>query len=372
MADFGIDVEKLEEEAEWQRWKCNIRLMLRYHGLLEIVDGVEKKPSPEETAISVTDWTRRDAQAQLIITTHIDMAIFKRLGTFESSCEAWQRLISIYEQSSKHRLDRFSEEFFTAKKDRGQDMMSYVSNMQRTFHDLRNEMMNQLKVDLPEQLLMLRIMSTLPEEYSAFRQIWEATSLEERSMDVLIEGLRMFDLNDATDRSTTTFVTNNGQATKLKNIVFRAGKICYYCRTEGHFARECKMTRSENIEENYWIFDTTATSHLTGIRELFNEYSPFSKLRNVYLADGSKFQAMGTGNISLQTQVGNSWRNIDLNNVWYVPNIEVNLFAASASLEKGDEWMLMRDRVTCRRNGKILLVGERENGLITLDLRAIK
>lgn len=47
-------------------------------------------------------------------------------------------------------------------------------------------MAKQLRVDLPEQLLLLRITSTLPPEYAAFRQVWEATNLEERSIDILI------------------------------------------------------------------------------------------------------------------------------------------------------------------------------------------
>lgn len=62
-------------------------------------------------------------------------------------------------------------------------------------------MKKQLEVGLPEQLLILRITSTLPQEYSAFRQIWEATNLNERSMGVLVERLRMAEIHDTTDRS---------------------------------------------------------------------------------------------------------------------------------------------------------------------------
>lgn len=148
MTDFKIQIEKQKDESHWPKWKFTIHHMLNSQGLQEVVEDIEKKPEGVNP-IPIFEWKKRDSQALLIISAHIDRLVFERLEVIESACQAWHCLISIYEQSSGHRLDRLAEEFFTVK-DSGQDMISHIANLQRIFHDFRNEMMKQLKVDLPE------------------------------------------------------------------------------------------------------------------------------------------------------------------------------------------------------------------------------
>lgn len=69
----------------------------------------------------------------------------------------WDKLLSVYEQSSGHRIDRLFEQFFSTTKNSTKDIATYIARLKR-------KLKRQVKCDLPDLLLMSRIMSTLPHE----------------------------------------------------------------------------------------------------------------------------------------------------------------------------------------------------------------
>lgn len=95
------------------------------------------------------------------------------------------------------------------------------------------------------------------------------------------------------------------------------------------------------------------------------------KPKDIQLADGSKIHAMDRGMIQIETCVNAEWPRRELRNVWYVPELRTNLFAACTLLERGDVWKLTKEKITCKRNGKIVLVGKRLNELINLEIRTV-
>lgn len=66
-------------------------------------------------------------------------------------------------------------------------------------------------------------------------------------MDVLVERLRMAEIHDITDRSSTTayVMKSRPYATKPKSKSFRTGIIRHNCNCEGHLARKCRKSKSE-------------------------------------------------------------------------------------------------------------------------------
>ena len=117
-----------------------------------------------------------------------------------------------------------------------------------------------------------------------------------------------------------------------------AGTKCYHCGKEGHWKKDCYKRKSEEVANTQsggareftflaeaptevdrvgWIIDSGASQHLGGNRKDFTTYSHISKVQAITIADGTKIEAVGKGNIEIETEAGS----ITLTDVWHVPNI---------------------------------------------------
>lgn len=83
----------------------------------------------EEQKKRFKDFEKKDAHVQLLITNALSDKVYNMLSAIQSSNKAWQRLVSIYEHSSRHRLDRLAEKFFAAKKDSDVGILERLSVM---------------------------------------------------------------------------------------------------------------------------------------------------------------------------------------------------------------------------------------------------
>jgi len=61
-----------------------------------------------------------------------------------------------------------------------------------------------LQISLPDTLLIMRILNTLPEEYFEFRTIWESVPREQRSIEYLPERLTMVEMRVSTEPEATS------------------------------------------------------------------------------------------------------------------------------------------------------------------------
>ena len=99
----------------------------------------------------------------------------------------------MYEQSSNQRLDRLLEEFFTAVISDGEELVKYISRLQLIFRELNEELQKHNANALPEIVLMSRVVSTLPSEFFEFKSVWESIDVKDRTMDLLIERIRLIE-----------------------------------------------------------------------------------------------------------------------------------------------------------------------------------
>ena len=71
-----------------------------------------------------------------------------------------------------------------------------------------------------------------------------------------------------------------------------------------------------------WIVDSGASDHMTGDATIFSTYSPCPNNLTVRIADGSLSKVAGTGSVVLS-------RDLTLNSVLLVPNLDCNLLSIS-------------------------------------------
>jgi len=125
----------------------------------------------------------------------------------------------------------------------------------------------------------------------------------------------------------------------------------YHCGKSGHWKKDCFKRKAEEasgtgtrtkeftflaedpqcLPSSNWIIDSGASQHLTCYRTEFCTYTTVSKSREITIADGTKIQAYGIGDIELTTEVGM----IRLTDVWHVPNMAASRIAVARMVDAG-------------------------------------
>ena len=98
-------------------------------------------------------------------------------------------------------------------------------------------------------------------------------------------------------------------------------------------SREFTFLAQEPVERTPmgWVIDSGASQHLCGNRTQFTSYTNFSIDQAITIADGTKIQAIGSGEVVLATEEGT----MTLMGVWNVPKIRRNLISISRMVDAG-------------------------------------
>ncbi|GBN32289.1 hypothetical protein AVEN_69798-1 [Araneus ventricosus] len=251
--EFRAHVDKLVGASNWSKWKRQVELLLRHHDVHELISGDRVCPvlaedaTPEMTVLyekSRKSFMKDDSLAQLVLVGSMDDANVELTKTCDSAKSIWEKLLSVYEQSSGQRLDRLMEQFFRSEKDGDDDVVTPIAKLQKNFSELNDELKRVAKTTLPELLLMSRITSTVPSEFFEFKSVWESISIEERSVNKLTERLRLIEMRLPSKPDSTALV-----ATKKKAAKKGGKKMLCVKKTRPH----CKRLLEEGQEtEDFW------------------------------------------------------------------------------------------------------------------------
>ena len=164
---MGPNIPKLEGVGNWPEYKKNIRLLVTVNKVLGILDGTHQKTTKSEQADkqateleATAKWDSEDAIAQLLITTSVMPDVSQLIIPCLSAKDMWDKLISVYEQSSGQRLDMLYNQFFNIKKDPTDDIAKHISKLESLWNEMQNELLKQENLKLSESMLMCRIVST--------------------------------------------------------------------------------------------------------------------------------------------------------------------------------------------------------------------
>ena len=172
---------------------------------------------------------------------------------------------------------------------------------------------------------------------------------------------------------------------------------CFLCKESGHLKKDCpKRLMSRNgrdntkgtnmmlmvlnsidtvVDRENWYVDNGATSHVTMRKDLFQDFEYFGDSHTVTTADGNVINAIGKGSIHVVADVNGKYENINLRDVWYVPQISKNLFSVLSTQDRNPTSLFESHVTTCqiKIGGRITAKGNRVRygGLYKLILKTI-
>nr|XP_015920267.1 uncharacterized protein LOC107449289 [Parasteatoda tepidariorum] len=344
-------------------------------------------------------------------------------------------LLNNFDKVSNVKLDTLLQQFFTFKIEKDEDVMKSLARLRTLWVDLQREQEASGEGKLPQNQLIPRILSILPDdEYREFKSQWDSIPKDEKSSERLMEQIKMRLQRQSVcvkEDATTAFVTSgarhgaNGEKkwrkgtrsqkarksqpstttgmsklTKANDGVKSFRGYCFRCNKPGHMGKFCpdfpdKPKMSGNKTEtflthyiaficqndssrNVWLKDDGATAHITNSAEYFRTYRHFDKPVEIVVGNKQTIPAYGCGEIDMCATVGTLQKSIELSDILYAPDISKNLLSASKAIKRGISNFGDSDDMICRffrkENPKNVLLEDpcSSSGLFELRAKPVK
>lgn len=408
-----LEIE-LFDGSNWPTWKYRVLLLLRSNtGTLEAVQGTLVKPAhPGEGAeaealtkykVECDSYNKIESTALLLLTTNMTNEMLNKVMRFTTASDMWDELNRLYERGSQDRTYDLCMQLFNYKKDPSHDMGSHMSAIKNIWHDL-NQALSTVCNQLPEILLICKILDSLPEEYFSFKSSWLLITLKDRTIENLTTQLcaherALKDKNKSEaegESSTEVLIVHNRKQDHKKRFK------CNYCGASGHRVKQCKkwitdgrppkppkestsnaatlsslaLSLGESNDKDSWYVDNGATSHVTNRGDQYVSFEYFSESHRVMTANGENIEAIGKGSIQVKADINGQNETITLTNVWFVPCIQRKLFSVLAAQDLCENSSFESSTRSCllKVDGKTKLVGTRDKygGLYKLKIQVIK
>lgn len=418
-----VQCTKLEGPSNWTDWKFEINSLFVLNDCAGIVDGTLIEPEApaddaSEKAIreynqAVKSYAKANAKAAVIIRTNVSPNVLNLIRMHGNSSKAiWTELLNNFEKISSVKLDTLLQQFFTFRIEKDEDVMQSLARLRTLWVDLQREQELSGEGKLPQNLLVPRILSILPDdEYREFKSQWDSTPRTEKSPEKLIEQINMrlqrrnqevrvdattaFMANSKYNAkqsgkkwkkggkrpqavsqpqpSTTNSAKTSNRLSKTNDSLKSFNGICFRCNKPGHIGKFCpdfpdKPTTTSGKTEtffvntqcsafacpedesgrNVWLKDDGATAHITNSAEYFKTYHHFDKPADITVGNKQKIPAYGCGNIEMCATIGTEQKSIELSDVLYAPDIGKNLLSASKAMMRGISNFGDSDDMICR------------------------
>lgn len=387
-------------DNNWNVWKFQIKVTLIAKELFDVVNGSTPKPevgnAEEQKAFNI-----KDAKAQEILVSRMEQGPLSHIISCGSSSEMWTKLHAIYERQSNVSVHLLQQQFFNMKfEDNVMNFLSKIQNLIATIKQQSNE--------IPENMVITKVIMSLPEQYKHFISAWESVADDQRTLSNLTARLLIEEERLKSNEKTVALTANDRGQSNIK--CFSCGKpghkksqckrippkvnktvVCNFCQKKGHMSRDCwfrqrklpknagensvaLMGTTEEQEVMKWYLDSGASEHMCNKYEMFGKYVKLKEPKQIKIGDGSLITAIGIGTVFIESYNGCKFVKMKIQNVLHVPELELNLLSQGKVLDKG--FYMISDAESAKfihlKTNVVYAVAKRENKLFRMMFRLDK
>ena len=117
-----------------------------------------------------------------------------------------------------------------------------------------------------------------------------------------------------------------------------------------------------------WWVDTGATRHVCSDKKMFSSYHSKDNGEQLFMGNSSYFKVEGQGKVVLKMTSG---KELTLNDVLHVPEIQKNLVSGSLLSKKGFKLVFVSNNFILTKNGMYVGKGYMSNGLFKMNVMTI-
>jgi len=311
----------------------------------------------------------KDEKAMALIMLALKPAQLLQVHGCKTTQEIWEKLKEVYRPQGPGRKVFLFKKLMQMKIGDGEDMEKHIKDFSEVVHQL-----NEIAIDIPEEILSIILLSSLPNAYDNF-----VIAIEARDKLPSIETLKVKLLEEAQRRHSVVpgeqayVVQHKGNQQYKKEVNSKAEEIkkkptygkCFNCGKPGHYAANCKKPKkkkevnlvcallasstSKKTNPSKWCVDSGATSLMCNDRSIFIEIEDHDE--DVIVAGGSMLKATAKGKVKVKTKENS----FVLTNVLFVPDLQHNFLSISRAAKHG---------VEVNFSGKFAYVCAKEYGLL--------
>lgn len=411
------NVEKLANIRTFEVWNFQVTIILKASGLMGIVQGEEKyEDLTEDNAKKV--WIRSDAKAQRVLISTVDKKVLLHIINCKTSAEMYTKLCMLYRKDSEIEKCSVMQEFFNFTYVKGCDMSLHISKLENLAYRLKT-----IKQDVSDEMLMSKILSSLPDRFKFFKTAWESTPKIDKTLVNLTARLIAEDetYNNKEGASVAFNVTekichkcykkghiakfcisnSNSSESGRQDHTRDKGSVnnikCFNCGKGGHLAKNCYLRenigckickKTNHAENNCYFRDRKGENHAENKNKKLSflsysekhENSSIIKPKNLFVVDSGCTSHMVNDKMLLREF---EKKNVDicvakkdieikakglgiienekciLNEVLYVPDLTKNLISVSAITENEGKVVFEKDRVYVTKNNEKVFEGKK-------------
>ncbi|KAH9751211.1 hypothetical protein KPL71_014192 [Citrus sinensis] len=413
-ASVAIPVNHAERPEKFngqnfKRWQQKMFFYLTTLNLARFLTEDASKPKEGETDIQVASaidaWHHSDFLCKNYVMNGLSDSLYNVYIGKKTAKELWESLDRKYKTEDVGTKKFVVGRFLDYKMVDSKTVISQVQELQIILSEILAEGMH-----LSETFQVTAIIEKLPPAWKDFKSY-----LKHKRKEMNIEGmvikLRIEEDNRNAERRGAIFMAKanfveHGPKNKNKKLGPKGGISkkqtkfqgkCYNCDKMGHKASDCRLPkkkREANVVENItqhvsdinlstvisevnlvgsnpreWWIDTGATRHVCSDKGLFTSFEPVSNEEKLFMGNSVTSEIEGQGKVILKMTSG---KELTLNNVLYVLEIQKNLVSGSLLSKHGFRMVFESDRVVLSKNGMYVGKGYVNDGLLKLNVMTLK